>query len=180
MNPVLIYFREVPFTENKFVLDFSHEKHVQPIEFKRNAVFYIATLDCKLKLKGSILESEDIKKLYAKSKSLDDKGSDHFCDIDYIDLVTPVQFRQPFSSKYQYKFDRASKNIENYSYKYKFWDPEEKKIKNGKIYSPYSQLNAKGLIFKKTGNSGFGTMTFVTQLNKESEKFQSFFFTYQR
>ena len=133
MNPVLIYFREVPFKDNKFVLDFSDEKHVKPIEFKRNVVYYIATLDCKLKLKESILESEDIKKLYAKSKILDDKGPDHFCDIDYIDLVTPVQFKQPFSSSDQYKFSRISKNIENYSYKYKFWDTKEKKIKNGKM-----------------------------------------------
>ena len=175
MNPVLIYFREVPFTENKFVLDFSNENHVQPIEFKRNTVYYIATLDCKLKLKELVQESEDIKKLYAKSKILNDQGSDHFCDIDFIDLVTPPQFRQPFSSNDQYKFERTSKNIENYSYRHKFWDLKEKKIKNGKIYSPYSQLIAKSLICKKTGNTGFSDMTLVTQLNKKSEKLQSSF-----
>ena len=52
---------------------------------------------------------------------------------------------------------------------------KEKKIKNGKIYSPYSQLIAKSLICKKTGNTGFSDMTLVTQLNKKSEKLQSSF-----
>ena len=130
MNPVLIYFREVPFKDNKFVLDFSDEKHVQPIEFKCNAVYYIATLDCKLKLKESILESEDIKKLYAKSKILDDKGPDHFCYIDYIDLVTPVQFKQPFSSSDQYiNLEELPKILKITVTSINFGIPKKKKLK---------------------------------------------------
>lgn len=35
MNPVLIYFKEVTFKENKFVLDFSNKTNVQPIGFKK-------------------------------------------------------------------------------------------------------------------------------------------------
>ena len=34
MRPVLIYFRETPLDEtNKFILDFSDQGHVQPIDF---------------------------------------------------------------------------------------------------------------------------------------------------
>ena len=98
MNPVLIYFKEVPFKENKFVLDFSNGKYVQPVDFKRNAIYYIATLDCKLKLEEFIQETDNVKKLDSKSKKLDDEGSDYFYDIDFLKLVTPAQLKDPFSS----------------------------------------------------------------------------------
>ena len=52
MKPVLIYFRESAFKENKFVLDFSDSyQHVRSIEFEKNVPYYVATLNCKLQLK---------------------------------------------------------------------------------------------------------------------------------
>lgn len=51
MKPVLIYFRETPFKENKFILDFSDkDQHVRSIQFDKNGTYYIATLNCRLKL----------------------------------------------------------------------------------------------------------------------------------
>ena len=175
MKPVLIYFREVPFKENKFVLDFSDEKRdIQPIQFKSNSLWYIASLNCKLELEEEFQQNENIKKLYDKSKILKDKGSDYFCDIDFINLVTPSKFKQPFPHN-EYRFERTPENIENYSYKYSYLDTTDNKIKEGKIYSPYSQLIAKGFTFKLKGQTGFSDMTLVTQLDKESEKLKSFF-----
>ena len=173
MKPVLIYFKEVPFKENKFVLDFSNEKFVQAIDFSRNEKYFIATLDCKLKLKEFIQESDNVKKLDAKSKKLNDEGSDYFCDIDYLQLVTLKQFKNAFTR--QYKFERDNDNIENYNFEFQYWNLKEKKIEKQKIYSPFSQLISKGLTFSLDANIGFNTMKLVTQVDKENSKLQSFF-----
>ena len=37
MKPVFIYFREIPFDDNKkFVLDFSDDEFVQKVDFEKN------------------------------------------------------------------------------------------------------------------------------------------------
>ena len=52
MKTVLIYFRETSLEEaNKFTLDFSDQGHVQPIDFLSKKTYYIATSNCKLKIK---------------------------------------------------------------------------------------------------------------------------------
>lgn len=147
-----------------------------PLALKKKAIYYIATLDCKLKLKEFIQETDNVKKLDAKSKKLDDEGSDYFCDIDFLKLVTPAQFKDPFSSiSNSYKFERMTENIENYNFEFKYWNLKENKIKNQKIYSPFSQLLSKGLTFKHNSNSGFNTMKLITQVDKENKKLRSFF-----
>ena len=99
MKPVLIYFREKPFRGNKFVLDFSDsEQHVRSIEFEKNSPYFIATLNCKLKLEKIIhTHSEEnkkaVSKLSEKSRILLNNGSDHFCDIDNISLVYPLDIK---------------------------------------------------------------------------------------
>ena len=56
MKPVLVYFRERPFKENKFVLDFpDSEQHVRSIEFEPNVPYFVATLNYKLQLKRSFM-----------------------------------------------------------------------------------------------------------------------------
>ena len=42
-----------------------------------------------------------------------------------------------------------AKNYEQYSYKYKFWDTVEKKIRDCKIYSPFSHFIEKGFMFER-------------------------------
>ena len=67
MRPVLIYFREMPSEEtNKFTLDFSGQGHVQTIDFLSKEAYYIATLNCKLKIKEYIHEDGKVKKLSEK------------------------------------------------------------------------------------------------------------------
>ena len=135
MNAVLIYFRERPFKENKFVLDFSDsEQHVRSIEFEKNTPYFIATLNCKLQLEKLVHAhtketKEAISKLPTKSRILLDKGSDHFSDIGNISLVYSPKYKtfQIVDQRQNFYFERIPKNLKNYSYKYQFWDEKRKK-----------------------------------------------------
>ena len=88
-----MYFRETPFQGNKFVLDFSDSnQNVNSIEFEKNIPYVIATLNCKLKNESTIYthsaeNKKAISDLSTKSRILLDKGSDHFCDIDHLNLT---------------------------------------------------------------------------------------------
>ena len=74
MKPVLIYFRETPLQEtNRFTLDFSDQGHVL-IDFLSRETYYIATLNCKLKIKEYVHEDGKVKKLSEKSRLLLEKG----------------------------------------------------------------------------------------------------------
>ena len=100
MKAVLIYFRETNFQNNKFKLDFSdRDQFANSIEFEKNNPYLIATLNCNLKAentnnisKNAIFTKDAANKkavsdLSTKSRILLDKGSDHFCDIDNLNLV---------------------------------------------------------------------------------------------
>ena len=87
MRSVLMYFREAHLNEeNKFTLDFSDQKFVQKIEFLLKNAYYIATLNCKLKVENYIHETQKIKDLSTKSRLLIEKGPAVLCDIDYLTL----------------------------------------------------------------------------------------------
>ena len=147
MRPILIYFRETHLDENnKFTLDFSDHEFVQEIEFLSKNKYYITSLNCKLKLKEYIHEDEKIKKLSAKSRLLLGKGAAYLCDIDYLMLKSEWYIKD---SNHIYRFKLYPEIIDNYSYKYKFWDTIEKTIRDGQIYSPYSQFLGKGFNFEK-------------------------------
>ena len=181
MNPVLIYFRERPFKQNKFVLDFSDsEQHVRSIEFEKNKPYFIVTLNCKLQLEkivhGHTKESKEaITKLSEKSRILLRNGSDHFCDIDSINLTYSPKYKtyEIVDARQNFYFERTPKNLKNYSYKYKFWDEKEKKLRDAEIYSPYTQLSTKGLSFKQKVTN----IEFVTKIDKELEELHSYFYT---
>ena len=67
MRPVLIYFRETPLEEtNKFTLDFSDQGHVQPIDFLSKETYYIATLNCKSKIKEYFMKMVKLKNYLKK------------------------------------------------------------------------------------------------------------------
>ena len=179
MKPVLMYFREKPFQGNKFVLDFSDSnQNVSSIEFEKNIPYLIATLNCKLKLENTIqTHSAENKKaisdLSTKSRILLDKGSDHFCDIDSLNLTFSPrgQSYEVVDRRNNFYFERKTKNLSNYSYKYKFWDEKEKKVRDAEIYSPYTQLVSKGLYFTQKGTN----IQFVVRLDKEIEEIHSYF-----
>ena len=146
MRPLLIYFKETHLDENnKFTLGFSDQEFAQEIEFLSENKYYITSLNCKLKLKEYIHEVEKIKKLSAKSRILLEKGAAYLCDINYL-MLTLEWYIKNSNHFCRFKFD--PKLIDNYRYKYKFWDTIEKTIRDGKIYSPYSQFLGKGFNFE--------------------------------
>lgn len=181
MKPVLMYFRETPFQGNKFVLDFSDSnQNVNSIEFEKNIPYVIATLNCKLKNENTIYthsaeNKKAISDLSTKSRILLDKGSDHFCDIDNLNLTfSPLnQNYEIVDLRNNFYFERTTKNLANYSYKYKFWDEKEKKVKDAEIFSPYSQLTAKGLYFTQKGTN----IQYVVRLDKDIEEIHSYFYS---
>ena len=75
-------------------------------------------------------------------------------------------------SNHIYKFKLYPKIIDNYSYKYKFWDTIEKKIRDGQIYSPYFQFLGKGFNFEKEVLKG---LNLIVRLNEEQTLIESFF-----
>ena len=87
MRLVLIYFREVHLNEeNKFTSDFSDQEFVQKIDFLLKNTYYIATLNCELKVENYIHETQKIKDLSTKSRLLLGKGPAVLCDIGYLTL----------------------------------------------------------------------------------------------
>ena len=54
----------------------------------------------------------------------------------------------------------------------KFWDTVEKKIRNGQIYSPYSQFIGKNLNFERKAIKG---LNLIVRLNKEQTLIESLF-----
>ena len=188
MNVVLIYIRETKFENNQFKLDFSsREQLANFIEFKKNTPYIIASLNSNVinantnTIKVSAvwpkteLDKKAISDLSTKSKILLDKGTDHFCDIDVLNLVY-----QPKGLQYDlvdeannFYFERNSKNLKNYAFKYRFWDETEKKIRNAEIYSPYTQLTAKGLYFIQKGTN----IQYVVRLDRELEQIHSYFYS---
>ena len=75
-------------------------------------------------------------------------------------------------SNHTYRFKLYPKIIDNYSYKYKFWDTIEKTIRDGQIYSPYSQFLGKGFNFEREVIKG---LNLIVRLNEEQTLIESFF-----
>ena len=188
MKAVLLYFRETKFENNKFKLDFSdHNQIANSVELEKNTPYLIATLNCNLKpettntIKITKIKTKNatdkkaISDLSTKSRILLANSPDYFCDIDVLNLVY-----QPKGLSYDlvdvannFYFEKNSKNLKNYAFKYKFWDETEKKIRNAEIYSPYTQLTAKGLYFIQKGTN----IQYTVRLDKELEQIHSFFYS---
>ena len=75
-------------------------------------------------------------------------------------------------SNHTYRFELYPEIIDNYSYKYKFWDTIEKKIRDGQTYSPYSQFLGKGFNFERKVIKG---LNLIVQLNEKQTHIKSFF-----
>ena len=129
MKPSFIYLKEIPFNDNnKFVLDFSDEEFVQKVYFDKNISYYIASLDCNLILKKEI--KKDKKKneeLSQKSRLLLEKGAAYQNDIGW--MTSAVANYYNFSGfGVTYNLILYPKIIDEYSYKYKFYDTVKKNI----------------------------------------------------
>ena len=150
MKPVFIYFKEIPFNDNnKFVLDFSDQEIIQKVYFDKNIDYYIANLDCNLILKEGIKkDKKKIGELSQKSRLLLKKGADYQNDIEWITSYIANYYN--FSGfGVTCNFILYPKIIDEYSYKYKFYDTVEKKFKDCKIYSPFSHYKANGFEFQR-------------------------------
>ena len=75
------------------------------------------------------------------------------------------------NSNYIYSFKLDPKIIDNYSYKYKFWDTIEKIIRDRQIYSPYSQFLGKPFNFERKAIKG---LNLIVRLNEEQTLVESF------
>ena len=187
MKVALIYIRETKFENNLFKLDFSdRDQFANSIEFEKNTPYLIATLNCNLQLGNTktitvrnnktknATDKKAISDLSTKSRILLDKGSDHFCDIDVLNLVyQPEGLNFDVVTASNDFYFKRKENIKNYTFKYKFWDETEKKIRNAEIYSPYMQLTAKGLYFTQKGTN----IDYVVRLDKEIKQVHSYFYS---
>ena len=187
MKAALIYIRETKFENNQFKLDFSdRNQFANSIEFEKNTPYLIATLNCNLQLgttntikitnknTKNATDKKAISDLSTKSRILLDKGSDHFCDIDVLNLVyQPEGLNFDVVTASNDFYFKRKENIKNYTFKYKFWDETEKKIRNAEIYSPYLQLTAKGLYFTQKGTN----IDYVVRLDKEINQIHSYFYS---
>ena len=125
MNRALIYFKEVILNnDNKFTLDFPDKESVQEVNFVNNLDYYITSLNCKLKVKELNHDKDEKLKNYLKSRLLLEKGPAYQNDIDYLTLKSEWYVK---ASNHVYRFMLWPKIIDQYSYKYKFWDTVEKK-----------------------------------------------------
>ena len=87
------------------------------LNFYQKNKCYITSFNCQLKLKEYIHENEKIRLLLKK-------GTAYLCDIDYLMLKSEWFVKD---SNHIYRFKLYPEIIDNYSYKYKFWDTIEKK-----------------------------------------------------
>ena len=147
MNPAFIYFNEIILKDdNKFTLDFSYEEFTQEVNFVNNLDYYITSLNCKLKMKEYIHDKDQkIQELSKKSRLLLEKGPAYQNDFDYLTLKSIWYVKR---SNHLYRFMLWSKIIEQYSYKYKFWDTVEKKSEIVKFICHFLILLEKVLCLK--------------------------------
>ena len=73
---------------------------------------------------------------------------------------------------YTYRFKLFPKIVDQYSYKYKFFDTVEKKIRDCRTYSPYSQFIGKGFNFER---EVIKNKALVVQLSEDNKNIESFF-----
>ena len=85
-------------------------------------------------------------------------------------MLTSEWYIKDYNSIYRFKL--YPEIIDNYSYKYKFWDTIEKTIRDGQIYSPYSQFLGKGFNFERKLIPG---LNLIVRLNEQQTLIESFF-----
>ena len=85
-------------------------------------------------------------------------------------MLTSEWYVKDYNSIYRLKL--YPEIIDNYSYKYKFWDTIEKQIRDGQIYSPYFQFPGKGFNFERNLIAGLGL---TVRLNEEQTLIEFFF-----
>ena len=152
MNPAFIYFREIPLKDNnKFTLDFSDEEFVQKINFNKKTHYYIASLDCYLILKEEIKKDKKklIEELSEISRKLIEKGAAYHVDIGYLTSQLSNIYDVPNIKNLTLNWVIQPSFFDVNCYQYKYFDTVEKKIKDCKIFSPFTLFKGNGFEFER-------------------------------
>ena len=149
-EPIFLYFKTAEFLKNKFVLDFLETEVLNQIKFSTEKDYYTTSMNCNLIIHDDYEHvSDEIKQLSKKSNLLLEKGPDCFFKIDEENPnIKFYNFGQLQSKRKPMPYQKYLQNIEYYLYKYKFFDVKTNTIKDGKIFSPYSQFLHTGFEFK--------------------------------
>ena len=153
MHPVFIYFREAPFNDNnKFALDFQMNNLYKKFILVKKTDYYIASLDCNLILKEDIKKDKKklIEELSNRSRLLLEIGADYQNDIGWLTSYLPYYYNFP-EFGVTYNFIIYPKILDEHSCKYKFYDTVDKRIKDCKIYLPFSHFKGNGFEFQRIG-----------------------------
>ena len=129
--------------------DFSDQEFIQKVYFDKNIDYYIASLDCNLILKDEIKKDEKkLKNFLKKSRLLLEKEADYQNDIGWMTSVIANYYN--FSGfGVTYNFILYPKIIDEYSYKYKFYDTVEKKLEIVKFIRCFLIIKEMDLNFKE-------------------------------
>ena len=147
-----IYFKEVVLNDNnKFILDFSDEEFIQEKDFLSKNYYYISSLNCNLILKEHIYNKKRlIEELSQKSRLLIEKGATYQKDIGYLIFQVCNIFDVEKFAPLTYNCIIHPKLLNDNCYNYEFDDTIEKKIRDYKIYSPFSLFKDNGFEFERS------------------------------
>ena len=139
MEPIFICFRDVKlYNNNKFALEFPRTDQIYTIHFSPKKDYYIASMNCDLNLEQDFKNDgilNEIRELSEKRRQLLAKGPAYQNDIKDVYLYAGVAGTT--QQQITLIFLNATANINRFSWHYKFYDVEEKKIRDCKIWSPY-------------------------------------------
>ena len=144
-----MYFKEIVLDKNnKFTLDIFQTNQIYEVHFSPKKDYFITSMNCNLDIQEDIKNSvfDEIKELLEKSRLLLEKGPVYQNDIKRVYMWLGVPGRA--HEKIYFYFVLSAANINIYSWHYKFYDVEEKKIRDCRIYSPYEHFLKRGFIFK--------------------------------
>ena len=113
--------------------------------------YYIASLDCNLILKEEIKKNKKklIEELSILSRKLIEKGPKYQVDFAWLTSQLAPIYDVPDIQSLTYNFIIQADQLDFNCYHYKYFDSVEKKIKNCKIFSPFSLLKGNGFDFER-------------------------------
>ena len=149
MNPIFIYQNEADLkNNNKFTIDFSDAKFVHLINFFPKSQYYICSLSCNVNKSNNVyIKRKLVDDLSQKSRELFSKGAAYQNDIGYLSSELTGNYYFPTLAPHKYNLVLDRKVIDDTSYKFKFFDTTDKRMKFAKIYSPFSHFKS-GFLFK--------------------------------
>ena len=153
MNPIFIYQNEAKLDyNNNFTIDFIDNENVNYIKFFQKNQYYISSLNyniTKANKKITTFEGSqsDVVKLSTTSRELLDKGAGSKNDITYMTSFLTPNFNLSDLAPQKYKLVLNPEDINKNSYNYQFYDVNDKRLKFGKIYSPFLHFK-NGFVFR--------------------------------